>query len=282
MTIIDSPQQMQALCEEWRRAEYSIGFVPTMGALHDGHLALCRRAREENQKFVASIFVNPIQFRPGEDLNKYPRPFERDCELLQAVGCDALFAPSHQTMYPSQASTFVDVEKVSTRWEGESRPGHFRGVATVVAKLLNIVPAHRAYFGEKDFQQLKVIERMACDLNFNVVICPCETIREPDGLALSSRNIYLSPEDRTAAPVLYRALETGQDALREGERNVESLLHVMREVLQREPRILTEYLAVVDNDSFEPMDIIQIKPARAIIAARAGSTRLIDNIALNA
>jgi pantoate--beta-alanine ligase len=286
MEIIETPRAMQMLSQQWKRAGYSIGFVPTMGALHAGHVELCRCARTENSKFIASIFVNPLQFRAGEDLEKYPRPFERDRELLADSGCDALFFPSANSMYENNGEggkTFVEVEGVSTRWEGEVRPGHFRGVATVVAKLFNIAGAHRAYFGEKDFQQLKIIEALARDLNFETEVVACPTIRESDGLALSSRNAYLNAEERAAAPIIYRALQVGQNAVVRGEKSTSQLLHFMRDELNREPRLQIEYLATVNSDSLEPIErLLREKPARALIAARAGSTRLIDNIELRA
>jgi pantoate--beta-alanine ligase len=283
MKIIETPREVQELCEQWRCDKETIGFVPTMGALHEGHLALFRRARDENSKIVASIFVNPIQFRAGEDLEKYPRPFERDCKLLQDLGCDIVFAPSREAMYGNDgdSQTFVEVEGLSTRWEGEVRPGHFRGVSTVVAKLFNIVRSQRAYFGEKDFQQLQIIKRMTRDLNFDVQIVACPTIRERDGLALSSRNVYLNAEERAAAPAIFRALSVGQSAACKGQRNAGELLQLMHSVLAKEPLLQQEYFAIVDCDSLQSLEELQIqKPARAIVAARAGSTRLIDNIEL--
>jgi pantoate--beta-alanine ligase len=230
---------------------------------------------------VVSIFVNPTQFRGGEDLAKYPRPFERDCELLQSENCDAFFAPSEAAMYGGSTPVFVEVENISARWEGVARPGHFRGVATIVAKLFNCVRAHRAYFGEKDFQQLKVIEAMARSLFFETQIVPCPTVREADGLALSSRNIYLSTKERAAAPIIYRALCAAQKLAQSGERDAEKLARAMREVLASAPILEPEYSAIVDNETLEPLQKLdEKKPARAIIGARAGSTRLIDNLAI--
>ena len=272
---------MLELTEAWRCQNLSIGFVPTMGALHEGHIALFRRARAENQKFVASIFVNPTQFLKGEDLEKYPRPFERDCSLLEQAGCDSLFFPAPEAMYQSNASTMVEVESLSTQWEGASRPGHFRGVATIVAKLFNLVRAHRAYFGEKDFQQLKIIEALSRDLNFDVEVVACATVREADGLALSSRNEYLNRVERAAAPVIFRALQAAQTAVQDGEYSAVRLTQVIQETLRNEPLIVEEYSAIVDSNSLEPLEVLDPKkPARALIAARAGSTRLIDNVAL--
>ncbi len=281
MKILETPSAMQAQVEQWRASGETIGFVPTMGALHLGHLSLAKQASEENTKVVVSIFVNPTQFRAGEDLGKYPRPFERDCELLQSENCDAIFAPDKAAMYAGSTPAFVEVEKISARWEGAARPGHFRGVATIVTKLFNCVRAHRAYFGEKDFQQLKIIEAMASSLFFETQVVPCPTVREPDGLALSSRNVYLSPNERAAAPAIYRALCAAQNLANTGERDGQEIERVMREILATEPILEPEYSAIVDSQTLEPLQkIIAKKPARAVIAARAGSTRLIDNIAI--
>jgi len=281
MKIIESPQEMQRQVEAWRLDGKTIGFVPTMGALHQGHLELVRRTRKENSIVVTSIFVNPTQFRPGEDYEKYPRVFERDCALLQSNNCDVAFAPTKDAMYPAGATTFVEVGVLGETLEGEIRPGHFRGVATIVAKLFNLVRAHRAYFGEKDFQQLKVIEAMTRDLNFEIEIVPCPTIRESDGLALSSRNAYLSSQEREAAPAIFRALSAAQKLATRGESNVEILRDAMHEILANEPRLQPEYSVVVNAQTLEPIEkLTHKKPARALIAARAGSTRLIDNAAL--
>lgn len=281
MKIIESPCEMQRQVEAWRVAGETVGFVPTMGALHEGHLALVRRARLENTHAVTSIFVNPTQFRPGEDYEKYPRVLERDCELLQSIGCEVVFAPQKDAMYAEKATTFVEVGVLGERWEGEIRPGHFRGVATIVAKLFNLVRAHRAYFGEKDFQQLKIIEAMAHDLNFETHVMSCPTVRESDGLALSSRNAYLSSSEREAAPAIYRALSAAQKIVADGETNVQKIAAVMQQVLGDEPRLQSEYAVVVDAQTLEPLErLADKKPARAMIAARAGNTRLIDNAAL--
>jgi pantoate--beta-alanine ligase len=283
MKIIETPVEVQTLVEAWRGEKHQIGFVPTMGALHEGHLALARRARAENEKFVASIFVNPLQFRPNEDLAKYPRPFERDCELLEDAGCDLLFAPKPEVMYgkEGESRTFVEVEGVSALWEGAARPGHFRGVATVVAKLFNIVLPHRSYFGEKDFQQLQVLRRMTSDLNFPTEIVACSTVREEDGLALSSRNVYLDGVERAAAPAIYRALCTARDAVQNGECEVTKIVERMRATLASEPLLQVEYLCVVESTTLEPIsEITPLQSARALIAVHAGNTRLIDNIEL--
>ena len=281
MKIIESPRDMQRQIEALRLAGETIGFVPTMGALHEGHLELVRRARKENSQVVVSIFVNPMQFRPGEDFEKYPRVLERDCELLQCNHCDLVFAPEKNALVDERAVTFVKVEKLGERWEGEIRPGHFRGVATIVAKLFNVVRAHRAYFGEKDFQQLKIIEALARDLNFEIEIVPSPTIRENDGLALSSRNAYLNAEDRAAAPTIFQALIAAQKLVANGESSAQKINDAMQKIINAQQRLQREYSVVVDAQTLEPLEILtQKKPARAMIAARAGNTRLIDNAAL--
>ncbi|HEY0074399.1 MAG TPA: pantoate--beta-alanine ligase [Abditibacteriaceae bacterium] len=287
MLIIESPQEMQALCAQWKCQGNTIGFVPTMGALHEGHLELCRRARQEHSKFVASIFVNPLQFGPNEDLQKYPRPFERDCDLLRQSGCDALFAPPLDAMYGTGITnghaaqgvphTFVEVAVLGEVWEGVTRPGHMRGVATVVAKLFNIVGPTAAYFGEKDYQQLKIIEQMVRDLDFPLEVAPVSTVRESDGLALSSRNAYLNEAERQAAPALYRALCKGRELAQNGERDVTILGCAMQEICDAEPLISVQYITVVDPQTLAPLHTLE-GPARVLIAARVGNIRLIDNI----
>ena len=276
---------MQALAKSWCCAGQEIGFVPTMGALHAGHLALARLAREQNAKFVASIFVNPIQFGPQEDLKQYPRPFERDCELLREAGCDALFAPSAAAMYgndtmPHEPHTYVEVSRLGDVWEGALRPGHLRGVATVVAKLFNITRPDQAYFGEKDYQQLKVIEHMVRDLNFPLAIVPVPTVREADGLALSSRNAYLSAEERAAAPTLYCALQKAQAMARAGTGDVIALGAAMQAMCDANPLIKTQYITIVDADTLAPLEQLGTAPARILIAAQVGGTRLIDNMTI--
>lgn len=285
MQIIKSPSDMQALAAEWRCCRETIGFVPTMGALHEGHLTLGRAACAETSKFVTSIFVNPLQFGAHEDLQQYPRPFERDCELLDAAGCDAVFAPPVEAMYgdgvsPHDPHTYVVVSKLGELWEGVVRPGHLRGVATVVAKLFHIALPHRAYFGEKDYQQLKLIEHMVRDLNFHVEIVPVPTVREPDGLALSSRNAYLTPTQRAAAPTLYRALETGAEMARSGKLDIAVLGAAMQQVCDANPLVKVQYIAIVDAETLEPVAALGAVPARALIAAKVGDTRLIDNMAI--
>ena len=284
MRIVETPEEMQALSRGWRRRGRTVGFVPTMGALHEGHLSLARAARAENDVFVASIFVNPLQFGSREDLDKYERPFERDSRRLEEAGCDVLFAPSTEAMYGSGnrggSQTVVEVGELGRVLEGAVRPGHFRGVATVVAKLFNVVAPGRAYFGEKDYQQLKVIQQMVRDLFFDVEVVPGSTVREPDGLAMSSRNARLSPEEREASARLYRALQEGASLVASGERSAEALVGAMRRACEAHPKIELQYVAVVDAETLEPILELDGRPARALIAASAGGTHLIDNLAL--
>jgi pantoate--beta-alanine ligase len=272
---------MKEKATEARAEQRVTGLVPTMGALHAGHLALVECAKKECSTVYASIFLNPAQFAPNEDLSKYPRPLEADIEKLTKAGVHGLFLPSAQEMYPPGFSTTVHVEGISERLEGKARPGHFRGVATVVLKLFEIVQPNYAYFGRKDAQQVRIIEKMVRDLDLNVELVICPTVRESDGLALSSRNVYLSPEERRAARVLYRALQAAQMELSGGVRDVLELQRVMRQVLESEPRARVDYAEIVDADTFEP--IVRVGPqCYALLAARVGSTRLIDNMLIQA
>jgi pantoate--beta-alanine ligase len=257
----------------------SVGLVPTMGYLHAGHVSLVERARRESEHVVTSLFVNPTQFGPQEDLARYPRDLDRDRALLSAAGCDLLFAPTVADMYPHGTETTVDVGSVAQPLEGERRPGHFRGVATVVLKLLHIVQPTRAYFGQKDAQQLGVIRRMVRDLNVPVEIVGCPTVREPDGLALSSRNSYLDPEDRRAAPVLNRALQAARTAWEAGERRADALRDAMARVLAAEPRARVDYVSVADPLTFRELDVLE-GPALLSMAVFVGRARLIDNLVL--
>ena len=260
------------------RAESRIlGFVPTMGALHAGHIALVERAKQECAPVIASIFVNPKQFGPKEDFAKYPRTLEADSEKFAAAGVDALFLPEAAEIYPSSFRTYVTVEGLSDRLEGRSRPGHFRGVATVVMKLLEIVQPHFAYFGRKDAQQVRIISQMARDLNLDTEIVVCPIVREPDGLALSSRNAYLTADERRAATVLHRALEAARAELTAGERDSLRLQAAMRRVLEAEPQAAVDYAEIVDADSFEQVNRIA-RPCYILLAAFIGKTRLIDNL----
>jgi len=254
-----------------------IGFVPTMGALHEGHTALVQRAKQECSPVIASIFVNPKQFGPNEDFAKYPRKLESDSEKFSAAGVDKLFFPDAAEIYPTGFRTYVTVEGLSDRFEGRSRPGHFRGVATVVMKLLEIVQPHHAYFGRKDAQQVRIISQMVRDLNLDTEIVVCPIIREPDGLALSSRNAYLSPDERRAATVLHRALEAARAQLTAGVRDALQLQTTMRKVIATEPVARVDYAEIVDADAFEPITRIA-RPCYALLAVFLGKTRLIDNL----
>jgi pantoate--beta-alanine ligase len=264
----------------WRHeGEGDVGLVPTMGALHEGHLSLVRRARAENGRVAASIFVNPRQFGASEDLARYPRDLEGDWRLLKETGCDLLFAPPVEAMYPLGSETFVEVGSVSAPLEGQSRPGHFRGVATIVLKLLGVCEPRRAYFGQKDAQQLAVIRRMVADLNVPVEIVGCPIVREPDGLAMSSRNRYLSDEQRRAAPVIHRALTTVRDRVATGVRDGEELRRALRQVLTSEPLVQIDYVSVADPESLRELATVSDK-ALVSVAVRLGTTRLIDNVLL--
>jgi pantoate--beta-alanine ligase len=254
-----------------------IGFVPTMGALHEGHTALVQRAKQECSPVIASIFVNPKQFGPNEDFAKYPRKLESDSEKFSAAGVDILFLPDAAEIYPSGFRTYVTVEGLSDRLEGRSRPGHFRGVATVVMKLLEIVQPHYAYFGRKDAQQVRIISQMVRDLNLDTEIVVCPIIREPDGLALSSRNAYLNADERRAATVLHRALAAARAQLTEGVRDALQLQTTMRKVIAAEPLATVDYAEIVDAEAFEPIMRIA-RPCYALLAVFVGKTRLIDNL----
>ncbi len=256
-----------------------VGFVPTMGYLHDGHLALVRAARKQNDHVVVSIFVNPVQFGPNEDFERYPRDEQRDLALLRDERVDAVFLPSVDEMYPKGASTFVDVEGVTGMLEGARRPGHFRGVATVVAKLFTIVQPRRAYFGRKDAQQLVVVRKLVRDLRFDIEIVPVPIVHEPDGLAMSSRNAYLSPAEREAALVLSRALRQAEALFAAGERDAERVRAAMRELIAQEPLAQVDYVSVADPDSLRELERIE-GSALASLAVRIGATRLIDNVTL--
>ena len=262
-----------------RKLSDTVGLVPTMGYLHEGHLALVRQARRENAAVIVSIYVNPSQFSGGEDFGAYPRDLDRDLELLRKEGTDVAFAPPDDEMYPPVFSSWVDVEKVTERLEGASRPGHFRGVATIVAKLFNIVQPTRAYFGQKDAQQVAVIRRMTADLNMDLEIVTVPTVRESDGLAMSSRNVYLSPEERQAAAVLFKALALAQRLTRGGEKDAEKIRDQMAALIQREPLAHLDYVSIADAESLEELGLLD-RPAVASLAVTIGKTRLIDNTPL--
>jgi pantoate--beta-alanine ligase len=261
------------------RLQKPVGFVPTMGFLHAGHLSLVKQARAKCQSVVVSIFVNPSQFGPSEDLGKYPRDLNRDLELLQEAAVDLVWTPENDVIYPPGYQTWVTVEEVSRPLEGSMRLGHFRGVATVVAKLFNAVQPNMAYFGQKDAQQLAVIRRMAFDLNFQIEIVACPIVREPDGLALSSRNVYLDPDERSAATVLYRALISAKGLYMSGERDATALRQAMLAMLEREPRAKVQYVSVADTVTLDELEG-EIEHALCSLAVFIGKTRLIDNIVL--
>jgi pantoate--beta-alanine ligase len=266
---------------KWRRkASGSVGFVPTMGYLHEGHIALVRRARAENKHVAVSIFINPTQFGPEEDYAAYPRDPERDQSLLKEEKVAVLFLPDADEIYPPQCSTWVDVENITEQLEGSLRPGHFRGVATVVAKLFNIVEPTRAYFGQKDAQQLVVIRKMVSDLNMNIEVVAMPTVRELDGLALSSRNVHLDPEERDSAVILYKALITALKLWEKGERSAESIRREITSLIQSEPRAIIDYVSVADAETLEELEDID-RSALVSLAVRIGKTRLIDNITLS-
>ena len=268
---------MKEVARQARADSRIIGFVPTMGALHAGHLSLVARARRDCDPVIASIFVNPKQFGPQEDFTKYPRTIEKDSEQFAAGGVNALFLPEASEMYPAGFATYVNVEGLSDRLEGRTRPGHFRGVTTVVLKLLEIVQPHFAYFGRKDAQQAKLIRVMARDLNLNTEIVLGPIVREHDGLAMSSRNAYLTAKERAAATVLHRALAAAREALAAGERDAQRLQSAIRQVLQAEPLVKIDYVEIVNADSFEPIAHIA-ESSYILLAAYLGKTRLIDNL----
>ena len=272
-------ETISSFAEARKELAGSVGFVPTMGYLHDGHLALVKRARRENRHVVVSIFVNPAQFGPGEDFEDYPRDTERDLALLRDEETDLVFAPPPAEIYPDGFGTWVEVEGVTERLEGACRAGHLRGVATVVAKLLNIVRPHRAYFGRKDAQQLVTVKKMAADLNMNLEVVGVPTVREPDGLALSSRNSYLGPTERRSALVLWKALGAARELWSGGERSAERLREVMTDLISAEPRAAIDYVSVADSETLRELEIVD-RPALVSLSVRIGSTRLIDNITL--
>ncbi len=276
MKIVSDIREMQQLAGYYRQQGKTIGFVPTMGYLHEGHLSLMRRARPQCDILVVSIFVNPTQFGPNEDFERYPRDFERDERLCREVGVDVVFYPAADAMYPRPYLTYVHVEKLSETMCGASRPGHFRGVTTVVTKLFNIVQPHIAVFGQKDYQQSLIIRQMVRDLNFDVQIDVAPIVREADGLAMSSRNKYLSPEERQQALVLYRSLTRAEELIREGERNADALLQAMKTVISEAPDARIDYIAIVDAETLEPLSTVRHNTVIAL-AVYIGTTRLIDN-----
>ncbi|HEY3928552.1 MAG TPA: pantoate--beta-alanine ligase [Candidatus Koribacter sp.] len=280
MRVVRTIAEMQAICRNLHREDKSIGLVPTMGALHAGHISLVRAARHQNDAVVASIFVNPLQFGPNEDLAKYPRSFEQDCAQLDHEGVDFVFAPTVEEMYPEGAATFVHVEGLSKKLDGGSRPGHFRGVSTVVAKLFHIVPADHAYFGQKDAAQVSVLRKMVKDQNFDIELVVCPIVREKDGLAMSSRNAYLTPEQRKKALVLHRALLRVQMLADTGETDAAKLLEAGKQVVAEEAGARLDYFEIVNAETLDPVADIN-KGALVAVAAYVGTTRLIDNVVLH-
>jgi pantoate--beta-alanine ligase len=279
MLIFKTVAEAQSACAQLRGEGRILGLVPTMGALHEGHLSLARAAKAECDIVAASIFVNPTQFGPNEDFSKYPRTFEQDCALLEGEGVDMIFAPTVDEMYPSGASTFVVVEGVSDRLDGASRPGHFRGVTTVVSKLFHIIGPHKAFFGQKDAAQVAVLRKMVRDLNFPLRLVVCPIVREDNGLAMSSRNRYLSERERQQALVLRRALEQVEKRASEGEMSSRTLMEMARNVFASEPDVRIDYIAVVDPETLE--DVPNVRDGALVaVAAFVGTTRLIDNILL--
>jgi pantoate--beta-alanine ligase len=277
MLILTSAAEVTAVSKEAHRAGKRVGFVPTMGALHEGHLSLVRTARAQTGVVIASVFVNPKQFGPTEDFSKYPRAPERDAAMLAAEKTDYLFLPSTEEMYPAGAETWVSVEGMGEKLDGRSRPGHFRGVTTVVAKLFNIVQSDFAFFGQKDAAQVAIIGKMVRDLNFDVRIVVCPIVRESDGLAMSSRNAYLTPEQRKQALVLYRSLMRVQNLVDRGETGAARLLVAGTQVMAEEPAVKLDYFEIVDRETLDPVSDIS-SGALVAVAAYVGSTRLIDNL----
>lgn len=279
MRIITSITEIQNYFSLARSDGKTIGLVPTMGYLHEGHLSLMRRARSENDLVVTSIFVNPTQFGPREDYRSYPRDMKRDSKMAEEVGVDLIFAPATEDMYPNGYATYVNVERLTEKMCGASRPGHFRGVTTVVTKLFNIIRPHNAYFGQKDAQQAQVIKRMTEDLNFDIQIVVLPTIRETDGLAMSSRNSYLNPEERQAALVLIKSLRAAEDMIKSGQRDARIIYQGMRDMIEAEPLAKIDYISIVNADNLEELDLIKGKTLIAL-AVFIGRTRLIDNLML--
>jgi len=276
MKVIEKIDEMRRLRQQIAEP---VGLVPTMGYLHEGHLALVRQARAENPSVVVSIFVNPTQFGPQEDFKHYPRDPQHDLVLLEKEKTDIVFMPSVDEMYPARFSSRVEVGKVTEHLEGAARPGHFRGVTTIVAKLLNIVEPTRAYFGQKDAQQVIVIKKMVADLNMNLEIITVPTVREPDGLAMSSRNAYLNPDERQAALVLYQALSLAQQLWSRGEKDAERIRQEIIALIKKQPLAAIDYVSIADNETLDELDTVK-SPALVSLAVRIGKTRLIDNVML--
>jgi pantoate--beta-alanine ligase len=284
--VFCEPDEMRASIETVRQQGKLVGIVPTMGALHAGHLSLVQAAKQECDVTVVSIFLNPTQFAPTEDLGKYPRTFDRDLELLTAARTDFVFAPNVETMYPANCSTYIAGPDVAKKLEGEKRASHFQGVTTVVTKLFHIIPADSAYFGQKDFQQALVLYRMVEDLNFGINIRVCPIVREPDGLAMSSRNVFLSPEERQRALALWRSLQAGSKAISQGMDDAEQVAETMRSILTAGGVTSIDYVYIGDPETLEPADLRSARADKAkvvlLVAAYVGATRLIDNLLITA
>ena len=280
MDIAETIAHTREFIAQARAAGNTIGLVPTMGALHQGHLSLVRRSRKECDFTVVSIFVNPTQFGPGEDIDSYPRTFEADCAACRDLGVDLIFAPAVPEMYTGENLTWIDVDKISAHLCGAARPGFFRGVCTVVAKLFNIVQPDIAYFGEKDAQQLAVITRMAADLNLPIEIRGCPIVRETDGLAMSSRNQYLDAEQRRQAVCLSQALQHARQLIEKGQTDTVALINAMKAIIDKQPQARIDYISIVDRELMQPLTKID-RPARIALAVHLGPARLIDNIAIN-
>ncbi len=277
LQVIQGVEAMRSAVREIQRGGETVGFVPTMGALHEGHLSLVDAAAAECDRVVASIFVNPTQFGPNEDFTKYPRPLERDLELLRGRGCELAFVPEAAEMYPGGYGTSIDVGPVAVPWEGAARPGHFAGVATVVLKLFECVPADRAYFGRKDYQQTLVVRRMVVDLNLPITVCVCPIVRDPDGLALSSRNVYLGADERQRALSLSQSLRLAEELVSSGQRSALAVRERMLAHLNAAGGVNVEYVAILRDGSVD--EVAEIGgPVTIAVAARVGTTRLIDNL----
>ncbi|MCS6806995.1 MAG: pantoate--beta-alanine ligase [Acidobacteriota bacterium] len=280
MEIITEVAPMKAVARATARQGQRIGFVPTMGALHEGHLSLVRAAQQRADVVIVSVFVNPTQFGPHEDFNRYPRDLQTDIALLEREGVQYLFAPSVEAMYPAGYATYVTVEGLADRLCGRSRPGHFRGVTTVVLKLFEIVRPHVACFGQKDAQQLVIIRKMVADLNLDVEIVACPIVREPDGLAMSSRNRYLQPDERQAATILYRSLQHARQMIDSGQRQAAEITAAMRQLIQREPLARIDYIEIVNAQTLDPLTVLEGECLIAL-AVFVGPARLIDNLVVN-
>lgn len=278
--VVSTVCETRAQVKEWKNQGLTVGLVPTMGYLHEGHQSLIKKAVEENDRVVVSVFVNPIQFAPNEDLETYPRDLEADKRLCDSTGADLIFHPTPDEMYPDGFSTHIQMDNLTKELCGKTRPTHFGGVCTVVGKLFNIVQPDKAYFGQKDAQQLAIIKRMVRDLNFDIEIVGCQIIREPDGLAKSSRNTYLNADERKAALILSKAIKLGEELVADGERNAQTVIKAMTDKINTEPLARIDYVNVVDALSIEPLDVVKGEVLVAI-AVYIGKTRLIDNFIIN-